>query len=129
MSMTTAVAQHVGDRIADLARRPGVPLADLLEAAGIAATDDACHWAEVELKYAGYLAREKDSALRLAAMEALSLPADLPYRSLGTISYEAREKLDRIRPASLGHAARIPGVSPSDLQNLVAELIRRRQPV
>jgi tRNA uridine 5-carboxymethylaminomethyl modification enzyme len=115
-------------RLADLARRPGVPLAPLLEAAGIVATDDACHWAEVELKYAGYLAREKDSAGRLAAMEELSLPADLAYRSLGTISFEAREKLDRIRPASLGQAARIPGVSPSDLQNLVAELLRRRQP-
>jgi tRNA uridine 5-carboxymethylaminomethyl modification enzyme len=115
-------------RLADLARRPGVPLAALLEAADIVATDDACHWVEVELKYAGYLAREKDSVRRLAAMEELLLPADLPYRSLGTISFEAREKLDRIRPASLGQAARIPGVSPSDLQNLVAELIRRRQP-
>jgi len=115
-------------RLADLARRPGVPLAVFLEAAGIIATDDARHWAEVELKYAGYLAREKDSARRLATMEELSLPADLPYRSLGTISFEAREKLDRIRPATLGQAARIPGVSPSDLQNLVAALIRRRQP-
>jgi tRNA uridine 5-carboxymethylaminomethyl modification enzyme len=115
-------------RLADLARRPGVPLATLLEAAGIAATDGACHWAEVELKYAGYLAREKDNARRLAAMEELQLPADLRYGSLAAISFEAREKLDRIRPASLGQAARIPGVSPSDLQNLVAELIRRRQP-
>jgi tRNA uridine 5-carboxymethylaminomethyl modification enzyme len=115
-------------RVADLARRPGVPLAALLEVAGIAATDDACHWVEVELKYEGYLVREKDSARRLVAMEELSLPADLPYRSLGAISFEAREKLDRIRPASLGQAARIPGVSPSDLQNLVAELLRRRQP-
>ena len=121
---STPVTETV--RLAELARRPGVPLAALLEAAGVSATEDACHWAEVELKYAGYLSREKDAARRLSAMEQLQLPADLPYRTLLTISVEAREKLDRIRPLSLGQAGRIPGVSPSDLQNLVIELIRRQ---
>jgi tRNA uridine 5-carboxymethylaminomethyl modification enzyme len=115
-------------RVSDLARRPGVPLAAMLAVGGLEVDDEACHWADVELKYAGYLAREQGNAQRLLEMEALRLPADLAYGALRTLSFEAREKLDRIRPASLGQAARIPGVSPSDLQNLVAEVMRRRPP-
>ncbi|MGH9896381.1 MAG: hypothetical protein ACREA0_31180, partial [bacterium] len=49
------------------------------------------------------------------------------YRSFLTLSYEAREKLHYVQPASLGHASRIPGVSPSDLQNLVVEVLRLRR--
>ena len=116
-------------RVAELARRPGVPLAALLEVVGLSASNEACHWAEVELKYAGYLARERDSVRRLAEMQELRLPTDIPYGSLQAISFEGREKLARIRPTTLGQASRIPGVSPSDLQNLVAELLRRRQMV
>ncbi|HEY9504656.1 MAG TPA: tRNA uridine-5-carboxymethylaminomethyl(34) synthesis enzyme MnmG [Gemmatimonadales bacterium] len=115
-------------RVSDLARRPGVPLAAMLAVGGLEVDDEACHWADVELKYAGYLAREQGNAQRLLEMEALRLPADLAYGALRTLSFEAREKLDRIRPASLGQAARIPGVSPSDLHNLLAEVMRRRQP-
>jgi tRNA uridine 5-carboxymethylaminomethyl modification enzyme len=114
-------------RVSELARRPGVPLAALLEGVGISVSNDACHWADVELKYAGYLARERDSTLRLAEMQELRLPPDISYGSLQAISFEGREKLARIRPVTLGQAGRIPGVSPSDLQNLVAELLRRRQ--
>ncbi len=115
-------------RVSDLARRPGVPLSAMLAVGGCEVDDEACHWADVELKYAGYLAREQGNAQRILEMEALRLPADLAYGALHTLSFEAREKLDRIRPASLGQAGRIPGVSPSDLQNLVAEVMRRRQP-
>ena len=116
-------------RLSDLARRPGVSLGALLDAAGIPASDDACYWADVELKYAGYVARERNSARRLAEMQEFSLPDDLPYGSLQTISFEGREKLARVRPNSLGQASRIPGVSRSDLHNLVAEVIRRGQAV
>ena len=116
-------------RVSDLAKRPGVSLAGLLEAAGTSMSEDECHWADVELKYAGYLEREQRSARRLSGMEDFTLPVDLHYRSLLTLSTEAREKLDRVRPASLGQASRIPGVSPSDLQNLVAEVLRMRQPI
>jgi tRNA uridine 5-carboxymethylaminomethyl modification enzyme len=116
-------------RLSELARRPGVPLASLLVAAGTAMSEDECLWAEVELKYAGYLERERDSVRRLSRMEEFPLPPDLHYGSLRTLSFEAREKLDRARPVSLGQASRIPGVSPSDLHNLVAEILRRRQPV
>jgi tRNA uridine 5-carboxymethylaminomethyl modification enzyme len=115
-------------RIADLARRPEVPLADLLAAAEVDSADGSADWADIEFKYAGYLARERTAAERLARMDDLQIPDHLEYSALTSISYEAREKLQTVRPASLGQAGRIPGVSPSDLQSLVFEILRRRNP-
>ncbi len=122
---STPVAES--QRVADLARRPGVPIGELLRAGGVDAPEDECRWADVELKYAGYLAREHATAQRLSELNEFALPESLAYRSLHTISYEAREKLHVARPASLGQASRIPGVSPSDLQNLVVEVLRMRR--
>jgi tRNA uridine 5-carboxymethylaminomethyl modification enzyme len=115
------------ERVADLARRPGVPIDALFRAAGIEAAEDDSRWADIELKYAGYLAREHATARRLSEMNDFVLPETLAYRSFLTLSYEAREKLYQVRPVSLGHASRIPGVSPSDLQNLVIEVLRLRR--
>jgi tRNA uridine 5-carboxymethylaminomethyl modification enzyme len=112
-------------KVAELARRPRVCLTSLLEAAGIEVDEARGHWAEVELKYAGYLKQEREGVRRLSTMEEFPLPADLPYESLHALSFEAREKLNRARPLSLGQAARISGVAPSDLHNLVAEILRR----
>jgi len=114
-------------RVSDLARRPGVSTAALLAATGAAVSEEDAAWADIELKYAGYLGRERASALRLQSMDALPLPDILDYHSLSTISYEAREKLTRLRPNSLGQAGRIPGVSPSDLQSLVYEILKRKR--
>src|SRR5439155_1480878 len=85
--------------------------------------------AEIELKYDGYLARERDAARRLAELASFALPAELPYLELQSLATEARQKLDRVRPTSLAQAARIPGVSPSDLHNLVVETERWRRRV
>ncbi len=117
------------ERVASVARRPGVSLGALLQAAGvpIAADDQSVASAEIELKYDGYLAREREAAARLAELAAFVLPADLPYLELKSLATEARQKLDRVRPSSLAQAARIPGVSPSDLHNLVLEAARRRR--
>jgi len=113
--------------ISDLARRPGISLAALLRVAGIALVDEeACTWADVELKYGGYLDRERAAANRLVELEQLAIPQDLVYSTLSALSFEAREKLTRVRPETLGQAGRIPGVSPSDLQNLVREILRAR---
>lgn len=109
-----------------LARRPGVSTHALLAANGHDVDSEAAQWPDIELKYAGYLARERAAAGRLAQMENFSLPADLEYRSLATLSFEARQKLDAARPSSLGQAGRIPGVSPSDLQSLVMEVLKLR---
>jgi len=119
------------ERVASVARRPGVSLRALLEAAGVtvAADDAAVVSAAIDLKYEGYLAREREAAARLAELAAFALPGDLPYLELQSLATEARQKLDRIRPTSLAQAARIPGVSPSDLHNLVVETARWRRRV
>jgi len=119
------------ERVASVARRPGVPLKGLLQAAGVTVTcdDDVVASAEIELKYDGYLARERDAANRLAELASFALPAELPYLELQSLATEARQKLDRVRPTSLAQAARIPGVSPSDLHNLVVEAARWRRRV
>ena len=112
-------------RVAELARRPGVVLSQALVLAGVPVGEEA-GWADVEIKYQGYVAREADAARRLAEMDSFTLPGDLEYPGLSTLSFESREKLNRIRPSTLGQAGRIPGISPADLQNLVVEVVRHR---
>jgi tRNA uridine 5-carboxymethylaminomethyl modification enzyme len=117
------------ERVAAVAKRPRVSLRDLLEAAG--ARGELSDWAlvaaEIELKYDGYLAREREAATRLAELAGFELPVDLPYQELSSLSTEARQKLSLVRPASLAQASRVPGVTPSDLHNLVMETLRRRR--
>src|SRR6266702_1080920 len=118
------------ERIAVVAKRPGVSLGRLLAATGITDSPaDAVLAAEVEIKYDGYLAREREAAVRLAELASFVLPPDLPYLELRTLATEARQKLDRVRPTSLAQAARIPGVTPSDLHSLVLEATRWRRRV
>ena len=116
-------------RVARLVRRPGVSLAPLLALAGrLDGLDaDAVVAAEIELKYAGYLVRERAAAERLAELAGFELSSDLPYGELLSLSTEARQKLAAVRPTSLAQAGRVPGVSASDLQNLVLEAIRHRR--
>jgi len=111
-------------RIAELAKRPEASLRDLFLMAGLESANEAIQWAEIEIKYAGYLARERAAVARLAKMWDLTLPEEIDYRSLETLSFEAREKLTAIRPRSLGQASRIPGVSPNDLHGILAATLR-----
>ncbi len=129
--LPTGTTMSEPERVASVVRRPGASLAALLAAAGVAlsADADAIASAEIELKYDGYLAREREAAGRLAELAAFALPLELPYLELKSLATEARQKLDRIRPSSLAQAARIPGVSPSDLHNLVVETARWRRRV
>lgn len=116
-------------RVAELARRQGVSLPALLRAAGVAAPDglDVAVTVELELKYAGYFERERQHAEKLQRMARLALPGDFPYERLRSLSTEARQKLAARRPRTLAQAAGIPGVSASDLQNLLIELERHRR--
>jgi tRNA uridine 5-carboxymethylaminomethyl modification enzyme len=127
----TGTTLGASERVASVARRPGVSLRALLEAAGVTVTADeaAVASAGIELKYDGYLAREREAAARLAELASFALPGDLPYLEFKSLATEARQKLDRIRPTSLAQAARVPGVSPSDLHNLVVETARWRRRV
>ena len=117
-----------GLRIVEIARRQGVALRELFAAAGVGESlaADAVVTAELEIKYAGYFARERVQADRLRRMGDLPLPPDLDYAALLSLSVEARQKLAARRPATMAMAASIPGVSPSDLQNLVMEVRKRR---
>ncbi|HEX7123632.1 MAG TPA: tRNA uridine-5-carboxymethylaminomethyl(34) synthesis enzyme MnmG [Gemmatimonadaceae bacterium] len=115
-------------RIAELARRPDVELWTLLAAAGTTVHGrEAVLSVELELKYAGYFARERGQAEKLRRMAHVPLPADLPYETFRSLSVESRQKLAARRPTTLAQAASIPGVSPSDLQNLLVEVERRRR--
>ena len=124
---TTALTHSV--RIAEVAKRQDVLLRDLFNAAGIAAQIDqeALVTADLEIKYAGYFARERTQAERMRRMGDFSLDPNLEYGEMRSLSFEARQKLTRLRPISLAQASRIPGVSPSDLQNLVIEIERRKR--
>jgi tRNA uridine 5-carboxymethylaminomethyl modification enzyme len=116
-------------RIAEVAKRQGVSLGDLLAAAGVGEEIDreAVVTAELEIKYAGYFDRERTQAEKMRRLGAVALDEDLPYGEMRSLSLEARQKLSALRPLSLAQAGRIPGVSPTDLQNLVIEIEKRRR--
>lgn len=113
-------------RARELLRRPGVGAGALLEAVGPERApsfgEDVLATVEVDAKYEGYVRREAERAAKLRAQAAFSIPEDAPYRDFVTLSWEARQQLTRVRPATLAQAGRIPGLSPADLQNLVMEV-------
>jgi len=117
-------------RAVDLLKRPRVEAQALLDAAAsgtaLTADDSTLAAVQVELKYEGYVARERERADKLRRQANMLLHKDLPYLAMETLSFEAREKLARIRPETLAQAARISGVSPADLQNLLLEARRFR---
>lgn len=116
-------------RISEVAKRNGVALADLFSATGVA-TDlgpESVLSAELEIKYAGYFERERAHADRMTRMGEMKLEPDLPYEAMTMLSSESRQKLAGVRPRTLAQASRIPGVNPSDLQNLLIEVERWRR--
>jgi tRNA uridine 5-carboxymethylaminomethyl modification enzyme len=123
---TTPLAHSA--KIAEVARRPGISLHDLLAQAGVGESfsPDALLSVDLEIRYSGYFARERAQADRMRTMGDFAIPANLPFASMKSLSHEARQKLESIQPRTLGQASRIPGVSPSDVQNLVIEIEKRR---
>ncbi|MDE6131634.1 MAG: FAD-dependent oxidoreductase, partial [Muribaculaceae bacterium] len=80
--------------------------------------------AEILMKYSGYIEREQAIADKLRRLEDVRIPAAFDFMSISGLSTEARQKLDRIRPGTIGQASRIPGISPSDV-NILLVLMRR----
>jgi len=111
-----------GASLYELLRRPQVFLNDLLPLDGI--PDDVRSEAEIEAKYAGYLAQQERAIKRLRRLEELAIPKDIDYTTLSGLSIEGRELLSRVRPRSFGQATRIPGVSQADL-SMFAIYLRR----
>ena len=105
-----------GGPAAELLRRPGVTYALVAQVIGWGEgiTPMMAQRIETEIKYAGYIARQQRAIREVQRRETVAIPEDFDYSSLQGLTLEAREKLARIRPRSLGQAGRIPGVSPAD---------------
>ncbi len=86
--------------------------------------NDIVQQTEIQLKYEGYIQREEEMALKMHRLDDLKIPDDMDYTQLKSISLEAREKLNAIRPVTIGHASRISGISPSDVSVLLIYLGR-----
>ena len=80
--------------------------------------------AEIQIKYKGYIEREKFIAEKLHRLENILIPADFDFHSMNSLTIEARQKLSRIRPTTIGQASRIPGVSPADVNVLLVKFGR-----
>lgn len=87
-------------------------------------TEEVIEEAEIQIKYKGYIEREKFIAEKLHRLENISIPDNFDYFSMNALTIEARQKLDRIRPTTIGQASRIPGVSPADVNVLLVKFGR-----
>lgn len=108
-------------------KRPEMTYRKMMETLGCPAFDEeAVEEMEIAVKYEGYIARQEAAVRKAARMENEKLPLDMDYLSLDGISTEAKQKMDKIRPLSLGQAARIPGVSPADISVLMVYVKQRK---
>ena len=80
--------------------------------------------AEIQIKYSGYIAKEKSNADKLTRLEYVKIPLDFDYSKIKSMSYEAREKLKKVQPVSVAQASRISGVSPNDISVLLVYMGR-----
>ncbi len=118
-------------RALELLRRPPVSGAELIGVAAPPWVDEVSQESlvavDVDVKYQGYVAKERDRAARVRAQSAVRIPPDLPWNELVTLSVEAREMLARHAPETFAQAGAVSGVSAADLQNLLLELKRWRR--
>ncbi len=130
--------------LVDLLRRPGVGFDAVAEAArvaghpdavsretlraefGVAEADAVIEQAEIHTKYAGYIDKQNDEVERAATLEALVLPADLDYSQVTALSFEVRQRLSRHRPATLGQASRMTGITPAAISLLLVHLKKHK---
>ncbi len=121
-----------GRKIFDFILRNGITLAGLIGVlpklrkfvADNGITDEIIEEAEIEIKYSGYIEREKQVAEKLHRLEDITIPDGFDYSSMQSLTIEARQKLMRIRPTTIGQASRIPGVSPADVNVLLVRFGR-----
>jgi tRNA uridine 5-carboxymethylaminomethyl modification enzyme len=115
-------------KLIDIALRPEISLKELLQVKPYTIQEEKSieiiESAEIRIKYGGYIEREKQVADKLQRLDYVKIPPDMEYERLHSISTEARQKLTRIKPETIGQASRIPGVSPSDVNVLLVYLGR-----
>ena len=122
------------ESLARLLKRPEIRLQDM-DGEGALFNDPSGFWrrvreeAEIEIKYAGFLARQQEQIRRMAGLEDARIPDEIDYAAITALSRESREKLQRIRPRTLGQAGRILGVGPADIAVIMIHLNRSRRSV
>lgn len=119
------------ETLAKITKRPEVKLTDLLEAIPVNGNQElndlrddekALQQVEIELKYDGYISRQFDLISKMEKLENTSIPLDFDYKNLKQLSAEGKEKLEKVKPRSIGQASRISGVTPSDISILLVYL-------
>ena len=110
----------------ELLRRPGVELCKILDLMQVEYETEIAKQVEIEVKYEGYITKAKREAERMLKMDNIKLPDDIDYLHVDNLALEARQKLDKIKPHSLGQASRISGINPSDIQVLAIYLKQRK---
>jgi tRNA uridine 5-carboxymethylaminomethyl modification enzyme len=125
---STPISQK--QKLGQLILRPNISLAEILAHSDTAQTalraekTDHLEQAEIQLKYDVYIHKEKELVARMSQMEELEIPGSFDYTKVQAISAEAKEKLNRIKPRTLGQASRISGINPSDVQILMVYMGR-----
>jgi tRNA uridine 5-carboxymethylaminomethyl modification enzyme len=112
------------NKIGKILSRPQIKFEDLLKIKSIKEktkniSQEGLEQAEIQIKYNGYIEREKETVLKLNKLEGIRIPKNFDYSKLNAISSESREKLNHIKPDTIGQASRISGVSPSDINILL----------
>lgn len=129
--LTTLGLDGISRRVTleELLRRPEIRYKDLLTLNGRhdSLPIDVEEQVEIQIKYEGYIQRQQSQIEKHRKLEGLRIPEDFDYGSVTALSREGREKLMRIRPASIGQATRIPGVTPADVSVLMVLLERMRR--
>ena len=125
------VAVKQTDKFAKLLSRPNIKREDLLRFQNVTAfleeknmDDVILEQAEIEIKYAGYIEKEKRTADKLKRLENIKIPKAFDYNRLASLSHEAKEKLNKIQPTTLAQASRISGINPSDISVLLVSMGR-----
>jgi len=125
---STPISQK--QKLGQLILRPNISLAEILAHSDTAQTalraekTNHLEQAEIQLKYDVYIHKEKELVARMSQMEELEIPGSFDYTKVQAISAEAKEKLNRIKPRTLGQASRISGINPSDVQILMVYMGR-----
>ena len=112
------------NKVGKILSRPQIKLEDILSVKSVQEktkkiSREGLEQAEIQIKYQGYINREKENALKLNRLETIKIPIDFDFKKIKAISSESKEKLDHIKPETIGQAARISGVSPSDINILL----------
>lgn len=120
-----------GVSLLDLLKRPEINYRDLarlgLPTGGEQVESGVSEQVEIQVKYAGYIEKQQEQVDRFIKLEHKRLPEDIVYEDIGGLSVEAKQKLSKLRPQSIGQASRISGVSPADVSIILVYLEQRRR--